>query len=205
MVDDGICAVAACFPAARWVYAGTRSILSRGNAMRAFRHSRPVLRVLLALLLPAALGACAPPPIYKATAGLTTATPRQVAATPENFHGAQVIWGGRVVNVRNFPHHTEIELLGYPLDSSQRPLVRQPANGRFIAVVPGYVEALDYPDGALVTLRGELEGTRAGEVGAAAYTFPLVRSDAIHRWTVEEMREGHPNISIGVGVGGWIH
>jgi outer membrane lipoprotein len=159
------------------------------------------------LLVAALLAACAPPPIYKPDAAVIAATPAQVAATPERFRDAQVIWGGRVVAVRNFPDHSEIELLDNPLDSSQRPRVNEPAGGRFIALMSGYVESMDYPDGTLMTLRGSLEGVRAGKVGDADYVFPLVRVAQSHRWTPQEMEQGHPHVSFGVGVGvvGGIH
>jgi outer membrane lipoprotein len=172
--------------------------------MRASRRS--IIRLLLAASLAAAIAACAPAPIYK-TGGPSSvvATPQQVATSPGNFHNLEVVWGGQVISVQNFADHSEIEILAYPLDSSQRPRLKQPAIGRFIAVVPGFVEPMNYPAGSLVTLRGTLDGARSGEVGQASYTFALVHSNAMHRWTPDEMRQGHPNVSIGVGVGGWIH
>lgn len=154
---------------------------------------------LLALTL--LLAACAPAPIYKPDASVVAATPAQVAAAPEHFQNAQVIWGGRVVAVRNFPDHSEIELLAYPLDASQRPRLKEPAAGRFIALMPGYVESMDYPDGAPMTLRGSLQGARTGKVGEADYVFPLVAVVQSHRWTPQEMDRGHPHVSFGVGVG----
>jgi outer membrane lipoprotein len=159
------------------------------------------------LALPALLAACAPAPIYKPDASATTATPSQVGATPERYRNAEVIWGGRVVAVRNFPDHSEIELLAYPLDASQRPRLKEPAAGRFIALMPGYVESMDYPDGAPMTLRGTLQGARTGKVGEADYVFPLVAVAQSHRWTPQEMDRGHPHVSFGVGVGviGGIH
>lgn len=168
-------------------------------------HCRSPFRLLLVLTLPIAIAACAPAPIYKTGPSSVAATPQQVATSPQNFHGLQVVWGGSVVSVHNFPDHSEIEVLAYPLDSSQRPRMQQPATGRFIAIVPGFVEPMNYPPGALVTLSGTLDGSRTGSVGEADYTFALVHSEAMHRWTAEEMRQGHPNISVGVGVGGWIH
>lgn len=169
--------------------------------------SRPPKPLFAMLVVAAALalGACAPAPIYKTSAATVSATPQQVATSPQNFHGAQVVWAGTVVHVANFPDHSEIEILGYPMDGSQRPRLKQPADGRFIASVPGYVEPLDYPSGVPVTVVGTIEGTRQGNVGEAGYTFPVLQSTGSHRWTAEEMRQGHPNISIGVGVGGWIH
>jgi outer membrane lipoprotein len=171
--------------------------------MRASQRS--TVRLLLALVLPVAIAACAPAPLYKAAPSSVNATPQQVATAPANFHNLQVVWGGSVISVHNLADHSEIEVLSYPLDASQRPRLKEPATGRFIAITPGFVEPMDYPPGSLVTLHGTLDGARSGEVGQAGYTYALVHSDAMHRWTPDEMRQGHPNISIGVGVGGWIH
>ncbi len=165
---------------------------------------RASIRVVLAGAL-FALAGCSSQPIYTAPADLAQVPPETVAQTPERFGDRSVIWGGRVVSVDNLPNHTEIEILGYPLDHGQRPQPDQPAGGRFIAVMSGYVEKLDYPAGALVTLRGRIAGTRAGKVGEAPYVFPLVKVEAIHLWTAEELRSNRPSIGIGLGVGIGVH
>jgi outer membrane lipoprotein len=152
-------------------------------------------------LVALALAACAPAPLYKNATAAIAATPAQVAQAPERYAGNQVIWGGRIVHVSNFTDHSEIELLGYPLDASQRPRASDSGGGRFIAVMPGYAEPLDYPAGALMTLSGKLNGSRAGNVGAAAYVFPLVAVAQSHVWTASEMTKGHNNIRFGVGLG----
>lgn len=167
--------------------------------MRTFRYRLSWLP--LALALPIMLSACAPAPIYRTGASVVVAAPQEVVAAPGNFHSAEIVSGGRVVSVHNLENQTEIEILGYPLDSSQRPRMDQSPYGRFIAIVPGFVEPMNYPGGSLVTLRGTVLGSRQGDVGNASYDFPLVRSLEMHRWTPEEMRQGHPNISFGVGVG----
>lgn len=163
---------------------------------------------LLRVFAPAALlllAACAPAPIYKPVAGQADVPPRQVALTPERYTHAGVIWGGRIVDVKNLADHSEIELLAYPLDGSQRPKANDTGNGRFIALMPGYIERLDYPPGAMMTLTGHLAGTRAGKVGEADYVFPLVSVDQGHVWTAEELRNGRSNVHFGVGVGVGIH
>jgi outer membrane lipoprotein len=152
-------------------------------------------------LLALALAACAPAPIYKNTTNAIAATPAQVAQSPERYTGNAVIWGGRVVDVKNFADHSEIEVLAYPLDSSQRPKANDTGNGRFIAVTPGYAEPLNYPSGALMTVSGTLNGSRSGKVGEAPYVFPLVTVNESHVWTAEEMRKGHNNVHFGVGLG----
>lgn len=156
---------------------------------------------LFAPLAALALAACAPAPIYKVTTGTLAITPAQVAHSPEQYTKGDVIWGGSVINVRNFPGHTEIEILAYPLDSSQRPQTNASGLGRFIAVYPGYIESFNFPGGSLVTISGALNGSRSSMVDQAAYVYPLVSVAQSHLWTAAEMRAGHPDIHFGVGVG----
>jgi outer membrane lipoprotein len=165
--------------------------------------------VLMRSALPAgllALAACAPAPIYKPSANTVATAPNIVAQTPERFANADVIWGGRIVEVRNLANRSEIEIVGYPLDSSQRPKADGNGGwGRFIAVMPGYVESFDYPSGALITLTGHVTGSRAGNVGQADYVFPLVGVAQSHVWTQAELESGKSNVSFGLGVGIGIH
>jgi len=160
-------------------------------------------RWVLLILLSSILAACAPPPVFKATGNEASVPPSTVAQTPEHFIGRSVIWGGRVISVQNLSNSTRIKILGYPLDSSQRPQLQGSEGGRFIAIMRGYVERLNYPPGTLVTIRGHIKGTFAGHVGQAAYVFPLVQVDASHVWTAEEMRSRRPNVNIGIGLGYW--
>ncbi|HUA79770.1 MAG TPA: Slp family lipoprotein [Dyella sp.] len=156
----------------------------------------------LTLLL---LTACAPAPLYKVTSTTISAVPMQVAHSPEQYAKGDVVWGGSVVAVRNFPDHTEMEILAYPLDSSQRPQPNAQGIGRFIAIFPGYLEAFNYPNGGLVTVSGQISGSRSGAVDQATYVYPLVTVSQSHQWTSAELRQGHPNVSFGVGVGVGIH
>jgi outer membrane lipoprotein len=167
---------------------------------------RPLSRWLrcIAPLFALSLAACAPAPIYKPAPGTLAVLPAQVAQSPGQFGNGQVIWGGSVIDVRNFPDHSEVEILAYPLDSSQRPRPNTQAAGRFIAIFPGYIEAFNFPGGSLVTVSGQLNGNRAGMVDQAAYVYPLVDIAQSHVWTAAEMRQGHPDIHFGVGVAGGI-
>ncbi len=107
--------------------------------------------------------------------------------------------------MHNFPDHSEVEVLGYPLDGSQRPQANMQGTGRFIAIIPGYAESLNYPAGALMTLTGRISGSRSGKVGEAMYVFPLVNVGQAHVWTADEMSSGKNNVHFGVGVGVGIH
>lgn len=162
------------------------------------------INYLLTPLLAAALlllAACAPAPLYKPAPDTAHASPSVVAQTPEQFTHANVIWGGRIIKVTNLSDETRIELLAYPLDSGQRPQIDDGARGRFIVVVPGYLEPLDYPPGRLMTFSGQLLGVHTGAVGKANYAYPMVAATRYHLWSADEMRSPWSNVNFGVGVG----
>jgi outer membrane lipoprotein len=164
-----------------------------------------LVRHLPATVLALALAACAPAPIYKTAPQSVTVTPFQAAQSPERYAQGDVVWGGRIVQVINLADHSEVEVLAYPLDGSQRPKANDSGNGRFVAVMSGYVEPLDYPAGSLITVSGKLNGSRAGKVGEANYVFPMVTVGQSHVWTTAELNQGRNNIHFGLGLGVGIH
>lgn len=146
-----------------------------------------------------ALTACASHPVVVADRPVTAVLPFEVAAEPERYAGAEVIWGGMILGVENRESQTEVSVLAYPLDAAQRPVPEAGTRGRFIVVLPGYVERHDYPDGLFVTLTGHLAGTRAGQVGEHAYVFPLVEAAHVHRWP-PGFQFDRPQWHFGIGV-----
>jgi outer membrane lipoprotein len=151
--------------------------------------------VLLACL---ALAACATTPPLDPAGTLADFGPHQVDATDPPA-GSAVLWGGMIVEVDNRADRTEIEVLAYPLDARQRPRLEQPSLGRFIAVMPGFVDPLAWPQGRFVSLRGELQD--AGDAGEThGGHSPRVAVQAIHLWP-RGFRNDGPKIGIGVGVG----
>ncbi|MGA7295894.1 MAG: Slp family lipoprotein [Rhodanobacteraceae bacterium] len=148
------------------------------------------------------LAGCAADPVYPPTWSTSTATPRQVAAAPEKATDARVIWGGKIISVENKADHTEVQVLAYPLDRNQIPRADDTGNGRFIALLPGFVEPLDYPADGWVTMQGHIEGMRSDRVGQAPYVFPLLKVRAAHLWSPQEMQpRSNVHVSLGVGIG----
>lgn len=163
------------------------------------KRRRPLLCLAVSGAL-AALAGCATPPVVVAQRPVTPALPFEVAAEPERYAGAEVIWGGMILGVDNRETQTEVSVLAYPLDAAQRPVPEAGTRGRFIVVLPGYVERHDYPDGLFVTLVGRVNGTRAGRVGDHAYAFPLVEATHVHRWP-SGFQFDRPQWRFGIGVG----
>ena len=148
-----------------------------------------------------ALSACASPPVFKDSPA-STVTPAEMAVEPERYHGADVVWGGKILGVRNLADTTEVEIVAYPLDGSQRPDQTAPTEGRFVIALPGFLEPLDFPAGRFVTLRGHIAGSRTAIVDEHELAMPLVADASVHLWPVNfPYEESRVHFSFGVGVG----
>lgn len=155
------------------------------------------LPMLTALLL----SACASGPRFDSKTYRLSPTPAEAAVDAALWHDTKVLWGGMILNSVNHEGGTEIEVLGYPLVSGQRPDINRTAIGRFIVVKDAYLETVDYAEGRLVTVTGAFTTTRDGRVGDARYVYPLVKADDIYLWSIESATGSQdPQFSIGVGV-----
>jgi len=154
---------------------------------------------LLVILSVVMLASCVTqPPLAPGDARLDW-SPIDAAQSPRSA-GQRVLWGGMIVAVENLQDASEIEVLAYPLDAKQRPMLKQPTMGRFIAVLPGYVERFDFPEGRFLVLSGSVSGTRESRIDQRPYLYPVVATDAVHLWP-ENFQNAGPHFSIGVGVG----
>jgi outer membrane lipoprotein len=187
--------------------AASRALRTRHATLRAAMIRAPgagglmkkTIKTILYLLL-LLLAGCVSRPVIAPPAAISAVLPFEAAMEPERHTGAEVIWGGMILAVDNREAQTEVTILAYPLDRAQRPVPQARAVGRFIIVLPGYVERHDYPDGLFVTLSGRLAGSRAGQVGEHPYVFPLVEAQHVHRWP-SGFQFDRPQWQFGVGVG----
>lgn len=158
-------------------------------------------RTLAPLGLALALAACATvKPAFDTLPASNVPPPIEAAKNIAPFLDQPVVWGGMIIEVRNYERHSEFEILAFPLDDRQRPMLEQRDHGRFIAIVPGYVEAADWPMGRYVSLIGRVTGDRRGAVRQAEYVYPEVDVDRMHLWP-RDFRKPGPRISVGIGVG----
>jgi len=161
----------------------------------------PIIRLLAAVLSTLLLAGCSSMP--EVTAGADRSlTPTQAAATditPARDKPLQ--WGGVIMESRNLPDTTELQVLAYPLTDDGRPDVTESPTGRFIALHPGYLETVEYRKGRQVTVTGNLAETRVGKVGNADYRFPVLRADQIVLWPRPGDQPEKPRVNFGFGVG----
>ncbi len=155
----------------------------------------PALFVALGLL-----AGCASP-VIRDTARIASLSPIDVQQGTVIADDTEVLWGGRIVAFDNRVDRTEIEVVAFPLARDQSPLTEAPSEGRFLLVLPGYVESADYAVGRHLTMRGLLAGTREWRVQDRAYLYPVVRGRDVHVWPWGFMFDRRPRVSIGVGIG----
>lgn len=115
--------------------------------------------------------------------------------------GALVVWGGRIVAVRNRAERTELTVLAYPMTGGHRPRSNAESGIRFVAIYPGFLEPQQYAPGRWVSLLGRVDGTVRIPVGEYALVGPALRVEQIHLWQGVPGRTTRPRIGFSIGGG----
>lgn len=134
--------------------------------------------VVAALVLPS----CSGLPKDMRITPTTLADPSQVAEKPGVYAESTVLWGGRIVSIRPGREGTELEVLQFELDSSDRPKQSQRTGGRFLVRTPAFLDPALYAPGREITVAGTLEGSATRNVGERPYVYPVVASGDIYLW-----------------------
>lgn len=146
------------------------------------------------------LAACAQSPV--APDGMTVAAigPAHVLAE-EGHEGSQVVWGGRIVSVRNMAGHSELTVISLPLDRGDRPRVNAEPGVRFMVIEDGFIEPMQFAPGRFVTVLGRVEGIAEHQVGEYLYDHPLIQAETLHLWPLDQTEwRTSPRFNIGVGI-----
>lgn len=158
-------------------------------------HHCLVLAPLLALMT-----GCATP-VFQSIENTIAIAPVDVQQAAGNFDGAEILWGGRIVAIENLESSTRVQVIAFPLNRAQQPAPEASSIGRFVFVVPGFVEPLDYAPGRHLTVQGVISGIWHGQANDQDYPFPVVQASAVNIWPWGFMLDSQPQISIGIGIG----
>jgi len=156
-------------------------------------------KILFLLCLVSLLSGCASTAAFDTTGVVKSLTPQSVIAEPADSRGKTALWGGTILDTRNLQNSTRIEVLAYPLDSDQRPLLGKKPLGRFFIHQQGYLEPATFSQGRLVSVIGSVGESQSGNVGDSAYTYPVITVQQLHLWPTDsgQVRTG---FSIGIGI-----
>lgn len=135
--------------------------------------------LLLAILCLAAAGCSSLPEVMRGDFGAGPSL-SAAQASPGEWRGRDVRWGGQVVRIDNRASETWLEVMGQPLDGDARPTGQ--SEGRFIAVFPGFVDPAAFGPGTVLTVIGRIDGVVEEKIGDFPYRFPLVRVERHYFW-----------------------
>mgnify|MGYP005841053553 CR=1 FL=1 len=96
--------------------------------------------------------------------------------------GANVRWGGTIIETRPEADRTCVEILAQPLDRRGQPVPSDDDRGRFLACRNEFIDPEIFVNGREVTTVGEVTTFRDGNVGEFNYTYPVVDADAVELW-----------------------
>jgi len=105
-----------------------------------------------------------------------------VQAAPASHVGQAVRWGGKILEVRNRPQVTEIEVLATALGLGGAPSTEGAGLGRFIAEIPGFLDPAEYPRDRRLTVAGRVAGAQTRSVGDYPYSYPVVAVAQYRLW-----------------------
>lgn len=161
---------------------------------------RGIFRVLAAGLLAGLLTACASSPVATEADHVQPLGPAHVLdgqAQP----GDRVIWGGRIVAVRNLTDYTEIGVVSYPLDRADRPQFDKEPGVRFLLRHPGFLEPVQFAPGRFLTVLGSVSGIDHVEVDEYRLAHPVVEAERLHLWPADTARwSSRTQFSLGIGI-----
>jgi outer membrane lipoprotein len=132
---------------------------------------------LLLLVLPAC--ATVPEPLRASFPKLLLSDVRNDVQSHLN---QKVRWGGRIVDVRNTPAMTLLDIVTYPLDNSARPDDAGENQGRIIVRKHGFLDPAVYRQDREVTVVGTIAGAETRPIGDYPYTYVVLNADVVYLW-----------------------
>lgn len=160
------------------------------------KKKAPWMRRAAVLSLFFGLAGCAVSPISKEVKkdlapGVTFS---DVLSRPEAHVGQKVLWAGEILDLRNAPDGSYLEILQSPADSSDAPTAPEDSEGRFIAFTGKYLDRAVYKAGRKVTVVGTVKGKKEQSLGQGQsdYAYPLLEIERLYLWPKPARREPLP-------------
>jgi outer membrane lipoprotein len=146
------------------------------------RKNRRYELLALGVLL---LGGCASAPPEIREAPPVNPDVSQVGLHPDQHSGQIARWGGLILETENRAEVTAITVLALPLNKSGKPQSADASPGRFIALVPHFLEPTLYAKERKFTVKGLISGTETRKVGEFPYHYPVIQVEHYYLWPVE--------------------
>jgi outer membrane lipoprotein len=103
----------------------------------------------------------------------------------EKYTGSVFIWGGFIANIKRVEEGTLMEVVQNPIDRYGIITDTDVSGGRFLAMYKGELDPLIYERGRLITIAGELTGTKKLKQNGD-YAYPVLEVREVHLWKEEQ-------------------
>lgn len=152
------------------------------------------MRYLTAILVILLIGGCSSVPEKIRREPPSAPHLAEVLTNPQGYIGKQVRWGGTISRLENHQDETRIEIVARPLYGDGEPRSEDRSEGRFIVIIPGFLDPAIYAVDRNLTIVGQVSGSIERSLGAMKYRYPLVKGEAYHLWpkSIEQNRSYDP-------------
>ncbi|QNK00846.1 Slp family lipoprotein [Dyella telluris] len=132
----------------------------------------------------ATLAACAtvPQPLQGTYTQVTSVSAQQES---NGASGAQVRWGGQIIETKPGPQETCFYILQRQLDDQARPHAQgndSGTQGRFVACRAGFYDPEVFTHGRDITVTGVIQGSMPEKIGEYNYAYPKVEANVVYLW-----------------------
>jgi len=110
----------------------------------------------------------------------------QIYQDPNQYLGKNILVGGVIAGVRNYPQKTEIEIIQKPLDNNDIPIKSAYSGNKFLALYDGYLDRLIYAPGRLMTIAGTVIEKKARKGYGRSYIYPVIMIQFYRLWPSQE-------------------
>ncbi|MCO6411583.1 MAG: Slp family lipoprotein [Thiogranum sp.] len=107
---------------------------------------------------------------------------QQVLDDPDAWQSRQARWGGTILETENREDMTRLLILARPLSKDGEPRSGDTSLGRFIAVIPRFLDPAVYSKDREVTITGTIQGVETRKVGEFPYRYPVVLAEHHYVW-----------------------
>ena len=120
---------------------------------------------------------------------------------PEAFVSKTVVLGGDIISAENRPEKTVLVVLQHDLDGDLKPLGDDQSKGRFMVIVPEFLDPVIYAKGRRITAVGTVTGKEIRPLNSIPYVYPVIEETYLHLWAIEKIQDSEPRVYFGIGIG----
>ena len=150
------------------------------------------MRYLLSITAILLLAACSitPEPLRDAPADSPTLS--QLREAPQAYLDTALRWGGTIAKVLNTAEGSQVEIVARRLQTNGQPRREDHSEGRFIALVPNFLDPVIYSPGRQITVTGHFIGEQQRALGEMSYRYPQIEVSSLYLWP-EQRPVGTPD------------